>query len=201
VSAVWPEAAHSSGCACTQSDTRVTNRSKVATWGTASAQHQLEDGLRELALSLSDWAQKEAIHPQWQVDEVGPGEQPQRSTDLLYRSGKKTLMVRAWHPLRRPTITAAGIMNVGACLVSGELNRLRVCIDDACRRYFYADDFRMTHCSEACRKRRDQARASARMQRYREKKRTNDAALERFFSPHFRSCTFERCAFWRNSRC
>ena len=88
-----------------------------------------EDGLRALANELTEWAQRAQIHPQWQLNKV---DEPHPSH---YRNGKDFFAVQQWFPVP-PTLRNQTMENLGACLASGELSRLRICVDTACQRYF-----------------------------------------------------------------
>lgn len=143
----------------------------------ATRQRDREEGLRAIAAWLSEWAQGEQLYPWWQIDPPLPDDLARVHADQQYRIGAQVFTVSQW-PGRPKTLTAKGMMNLGACLVSGELNRLRVCKESGCVRYFYAEDFRLEHCSEACRRRNDGQRAVDRMRRMRKKR---DAAAKALF--------------------
>jgi len=75
------------------------------------------------------------------------------------------------------------MLNLGACFERDELNRLRVCVEGDCVRYFYAKDLRQKSCSLACSCRRDGPKVAVRMERWRRKQRTNaDTALKGYAS-------------------
>jgi hypothetical protein len=142
----------------------------------ATRRRDREEGLRAIVRWLSEWAQGEQLYPWWQIDAPPPDEVSRAPADQHYRIGAKVFTVTQW-PGRPNTLTAKGMMNLGACLVSGELNRLRVCIHEACGRYFYAEDLRSEHCSTACRRHKDRPRVVGRMRRMRKKQEAAAKAL------------------------
>jgi hypothetical protein len=143
----------------------------------ATQQREREEGLQTIVCWLSEWAQGERLYPWWQIETPLPNELSRVHADQHYRIGAKVFTVTQW-PGRPNTLAAKGMMNLGACLVSGELNRLRVCKVKACGRYFYAEDLRSGVCSDACAGRRDGPRATRRMRRMRKKQ---DAAAKALF--------------------
>ena len=144
----------------------------------ASSQRAREDGLRTLAAELTEWAENAPIYPRWQVnDNQLPGRRSKASAEPRYQGGKKVLTVSQFLPCP-PTLKNFTMMNLGACLVSGGLTRLRVCVEVACGRYFYAGDLRQKCCGRECYKRRDRARAVGRVRRWRRKQRPGADALK-----------------------
>jgi hypothetical protein len=144
----------------------------------ATRQREREEGLHTIVGWLSEWAQgEERLYPWWQIETPRTVDIARVPADQQYRIGAKVFTVtqRSGRP---NTLTAKGMMNLGACLVGGELNRLRVCKLEACRRYFYAEDLRSGVCSDACAGRRDGPRAVGRMRRMRKKR---DAAAKALF--------------------
>ena len=141
-------------------------------------EREREGGLRELVFMLSEWAASARISPQWQVDEFSEEDAGTTRSDR-YKIGKKSLAIWQFHPVPSGP-WAPTMMCLGACLVSGELNRLRCCAE--CWKYFFARDFRHTCCGESCYKKRDGRRAVARMKRFRRK---NQRALKTHFMAKF----------------
>lgn len=139
-----------------------------------------EDRLIELALDLDEWAATAPIHPHLQVnDNQLPARMSEAPATRRYQGGKRVLTVSDSLAFSSPpTLREQTMMNLRACLVSGEFLRMRVCLDESCQRYFYAGHAKRTHCTSECQKHRDQTRAPGRVQRYRKKQRTNDAALK-----------------------
>ena len=134
----------------------------------ATKQRVRIDGLQALALWLSKWAQGEQLHPWWQIDEPPPDELARIPADRQYQSGAKVFTVTHW-PGKPDTLSATGMLNLGACFERDELNRLRVCVEGDCRRYFYAKDLRQKSCSLAYSRRRDGPKVAVRMERWRRK--------------------------------
>jgi hypothetical protein len=139
-----------------------------------------EDGLRELALDLSEWAEEAKMYPRWLVKDNQLPPLSESPAERRYQGGKKVLMVSQEFSCQ-PTRKNSMMLNLASLLVSGEFNRLRVCINDTCRRYFYAEKLTKTHCSPECYKRRDRATAARRMQRWREKQRDRTYSPKEYF--------------------
>lgn len=139
-----------------------------------------EDGLRGLALELNEWASEAKVYPRWQVDDNQLPDPPSTVPAKQRDPGGKKVVTASQGFNYRPTLKNLTMLNLGACLVNGELARLRLCAEGTCRRYFYARDFRRKTCSRACYRLRDKVGARPRMRLFRERQRTADAALKAY---------------------
>jgi hypothetical protein len=152
-----------------------TKLKQIGREGTEQLAQERERGLRDLASMLSEWAASVQLSPAWQVDEM-PNRTDGRRSANEYRIGARSLRITQWHPLSEGP-WASTMMCLAACLVNGELNRLRCCSE--CWKYIFARDFRQT-CCKACYKKRDGKRAAGRMKRFRRKRQR--ALKDRFIS-------------------
>lgn len=135
----------------------------------AQLQQERGNGLRLLAQLLTEWAEKSAVRPQWQLDPVNV----KQAAEKIYNVGSNKFVVRKWDRIQ-DGIWNTGMTTLAACLEGGQLNRLRNCV--LCSRFFYAYHFRKKFCCPQHQREYDDKKAALRAHRWRKKQ---EAQLKR----------------------